>query len=165
MQMQWDEDESTDTSDVVSGTLIVNAKWTMPDPWMDYPPLRSVQPAERLGNLLIYRGTFHLPKQRAVRLFNRALTALYSEKPDAAKAERLLREAVAVAPEEYFMNIELGNLLAHRGARVEAIRAYESAKAHAPVGESIVDLLGLQIERVSREDPKSVQPVRNPVMA
>jgi tetratricopeptide (TPR) repeat protein len=164
LQNEWDHDESSDTSDLVSDTIVVNAKWLAPDPWFDYPPLRSAQSIERFGNLLVYRGSFHLPKQRAWRLFLRGLAALYSDKPDLARAERLLRAASATAPELYFINIELGNLLAQRGDREEAIRAYTSAKTYAPAGESILGLLTQQIERISREDAKSIPPIRDPIL-
>jgi tetratricopeptide (TPR) repeat protein len=133
-----------------------------PDPWFDYTALRSSKPVERFGNLLVYRGQYPLPNQRAGRLTVRALLAIYRERPDLAKAEQLLREAVVLAPQVYFANLELGNLLAQRGDRNQAIKAYESAKAYAPMGEPIAALLAHQIERVSREDPKSVPPVRDP---
>jgi tetratricopeptide (TPR) repeat protein len=161
-QMQWNEEPSADTSEVVSGTLLVNANLLAPDPWFDYTSLRSSKPVERFGNLLVYRGRYSLPNQRAGRLTVRALLAIYSEKPDLAKAEQLLRQAVALAPQVYFANLELGNLLAQRGDREQAVKAYEGARAYAPVGEPIAALLSQQIELVSHRDPKSVPPVRDP---
>jgi predicted negative regulator of RcsB-dependent stress response len=67
-------------------------------------------------------------------------------------------------PGAYFINIELGNLLAQKGARDEAMEAYKSALHHAPTGEKIVEVLKQQIESISREDPKSVPPVRDPFL-
>lgn len=164
MQSQWAEDGANDNSDVVTGTAIINAKWIAPKPWLDYAAFRAIQPAERFGNLLIYRGTFHLQEARAGRMFMRAIDAIYSRKPDLVKGERFLRESVASAPNLYFANLELGNLLAHRGARAEALQAYRAARTSAPAGEDIVNLLSLQIERVSREDPASVPAVRDPFL-
>ena len=161
-QMQWNEAPSADSSEVVSGTLLINANLLTPDPWFDYTSLRSSKPVERFGNLLVYRGQYPLPNQRAGRLTVRALLTIYSEKPDLAKAEQLLREAVALAPQVYFANLELGNLLAQRGDREQAIGAYRSAKTYAPVGEPIGALLARQIELVSHGDPKSVPPLRDP---
>jgi hypothetical protein len=158
-QLQWNAAPSTDASEVVSGTLLINANLLTADPWFDYTALRSSKPVERFGNLLVYRGQYPLPNQRAGRLTVRALLAIYSERPDLATTSR---EAVVLAPQVYFANLELGNLLAQRGDRNQAIKAYESAKAYAPVGEPIAALLAHQIERVSSEDPKSVPPVRDP---
>ncbi len=164
LQMLWKQDESLDTSDVVSGTLIVNAKWIAPDPWFDSSTLRAAEPAERFGNLLIYRGTFRMTQERAGRLFFRGIDAVYAQHPDSAKAEKLFREAVKLDPGAYFIYVELGNLLAQKGARDEATEAYKSALYYAPTGEKIMDVLKQQIDRISREDPKSVPPVRDPFL-
>jgi tetratricopeptide (TPR) repeat protein len=164
LQMLWKKDESLDTSDVVSGTLIVNAKWIAPDPWFDISTLRAAEPAERFGNLLIYRGTFRMTQERAGRLFFRGIDAVYAQHPDSAKAEKLFREAMKLDPGAYFIYVELGNLLAQKGARDEAMEAYKSALYYAPTGEKIMDVLKQQIDRISREDPKSVPPVRDPFL-
>jgi hypothetical protein len=60
--------------------------------------------------------------------------------------------------------IELGNLQARRGAREQAIRAYKNARANANAGDEIIGLLTNQIQRISKEDPKSVPALRNPVL-
>lgn len=80
MQSQWANDEVSDSSDVVTGTAIINAKWIAPKPWLDYGAFRATQPAERFGNLLIYRGTFHLREARAGRMFLRAIDAILHPK-------------------------------------------------------------------------------------
>ena len=97
-------------------------------------------------------------------MFLRTIDAIYSRKPDLVRGERLRRDSVASAPDLYFANLELGNLLAHRGARDEALQAYRAARTSAPAGEEIVNLLSLQIERVAHEDPTSLPAVRNPFL-
>lgn len=165
MQMLWAADPSKDNTDVIRGTLVANARWLRPSHYFDdFDEIRASQPVRRFGNLLVYRGTFHLPKKRSLRLAINAFENLYSPKPDKDKAERLLREAAALNPVAYGINLELGNLLAARGAREEAIRAYETARQYVPKGDAAADLLTQQIERVKKEDPRTVPPLRNPGM-
>jgi lipopolysaccharide biosynthesis regulator YciM len=74
------------------------------------------------------------------------------------------REVVTTTPKLFFANIELGNLLAQRGAQEEAISAYQEARRYAPPTERIGEILEKQIERIKNEDPKIVPPVRDPFM-
>lgn len=164
LQSTWDKDESLDPGSRITGTLVMNAKWIRLDPWADYTALRVVQPTERIGNLLIYRGSFDLPDAYAWRLIFRGWTLTYSDKPDPAKAEDYFRRAAALAPKIFFSNLELGNLLSQRGARAEAIKAYEEARRYSPPQEPVSKRLAEQIERISREDPASVPPVRDPYL-
>ena len=164
MQAMWQADPDSDNSDVFTGTIAIGAAYLAPDPYYDFPELRATQPIARFGNLLVFRGTFHLPQQRAARLAYYAMDNLYSSKRDPAKAERLLKLSQALNPNSYFVGIELGNLLCQRGARDGAVQAYQAAKAHAPAGEEIVGQLERQIQRLEREDPKLVPPVRDPLM-
>jgi cytochrome c-type biogenesis protein CcmH/NrfG len=89
------------------------------------------------------------------------LKRLSSERKDVAAAERLLSEAMALYPQDYRVALELGNLLAERGARHEAVRAYELARSHAPPGDKMVELLTRQIERIVTEPREKVPPLRN----
>ena len=127
-------------------------------------PFRYIQPNERYGNLLIFRGTFHLPIQRPWRLYLRGIEALYSTNSDPARAERLFQEALAWNPEAFASAIELGNLQARRGAREEAIRTFEIAEAHAPKGEMIREAVERQIELLRSRDPRIVPPLHNPIL-
>lgn len=158
--LSW-EDEEPDT-DVIKGTVFFNAGELAPKRTFDYAAFRQAQPVARYGNLLIYRGEFHLPWLRASKRLWRALDILYSQNRDAAKAERLLTEAVALYPKAYMAALELGNLLLERGARAEAIRAYQIAKTHAPVGEEASLLLTRQLERLMASPATVVPPLRNP---
>jgi cytochrome c-type biogenesis protein CcmH/NrfG len=113
---------------------------------------------------MIFRGTFTLPGPRADRLSSRALDAEYSETPDLAKAELFLTRSLEASPKVYYRWIEMGNILIQLGKRDEALRAYENARTYAPAGDEIVGLLTQQIQSVAQRDPKSVAPLRNPVL-
>jgi tetratricopeptide (TPR) repeat protein len=166
MQALWKAQPETDTSDVVTGTIIVSACYVQDRPLSDliadYSPLLATKPVQRFGNLLIFRGTFVLPNPRASRLFYRALDAEYSESPDLAKAEMLLSRSLEAKPKVYSRWIELGNILIQLGKREEAVRAYQNAGLYAPEGDEIIVPLNQQVQRVLREDLKSLPPLRNP---
>jgi hypothetical protein len=166
MQAMWKAQPETDTSDVVTGTVIVSAcnvqDRPLSDLIADYSPLLATKPVQRFGNLLIFRGTFVLPSPRASRLFHRALDAEYSETPDLAKAELFLSRSLEAKPKVYSRWIELGNILIDRVKREEAVRAYQNARLYAPEGDEIIVLLNQQVQRVLREDLKSLPPLRNP---
>jgi hypothetical protein len=137
MQAQWKANPETDTSDVISGTIIIAATMLAPEPTpytLDYTPLLAAKPVQRYGNLMVYRGTFTLSGPRAARFADRALDA------------------------------ELGNIRLQRGKRDDAVQAYENARTNAPAGDEIIPLLTRQIQRVSQEDLKSVALLRNPVL-
>jgi tetratricopeptide (TPR) repeat protein len=168
MQAQWKAHPETDTSDVVSGTIMIVgpmiAAHPQSDYMVDYTPLLATKPVQRYGNLMIFRGTFTLAGPRAFRLADRALDAEYSETPDLARAELLMTRSLEVNPKAYYRWIEMGNILIQRGKRDEALRAYENARSYAPAGDEIVGLLTQQIQRVTQQDSKSVSPLRNPVL-
>ncbi len=168
MQAQWKAHPETDTSDVVSGTVMIAASMLPAHPqsdyMLDYTPLLATKPVQRFGNLMIFHGTYTLSGPRAFRLADRALDAEYSATPDLAKAELLMARSLEVNPNVYYRWIELGNILIQRGKRDEARRAYENARTHAPAGDEIVGPLTQQIQRVSQDDLKSVPPLRNPVL-
>jgi tetratricopeptide (TPR) repeat protein len=165
MQAQWEAHPETDTSEVVSGTVVIAASMLAPDrmPYiLDYTPLLTAKPVQRYGNLMIFHGTFKLSGPRAFRLADRALDAEYSETPDLAKAQLPMTRSLEVDPKVYYRWLEMGNILIQRGKRDEALKAYENARTNAPAGDEIVALLTQQIQRVSQQDPKSVVPLRNP---
>lgn len=164
MQDVWKANPSSDNSDSFTGTVAVAAADIVPSPYFDYKVLRESTPVARFGNLLIFRGTFVFRGHHAARVLFYALDAFYAEKPDPAKAERLLRQAEAEDSETYFIPLELGNILCQRNAREEAVQAYQRAKARVLPEDEMAEVLAQQIERVSREDPKSVPPVRDPLM-
>lgn len=164
INMAWDADETLDSSDVFTGTVIINSKWILPNPWADYSSLLNAKPVARLGNLLIYQGSFKLAAARAWRIYFRAVGNLYGDKPDFEKAERQFHEAATLAPNLLFAHIELGNLLARRDAREEAIQAYENALRYVPAGEETAMLLREQIAEIKQKRPSAVPPVRDPYL-
>jgi tetratricopeptide (TPR) repeat protein len=157
----WSWQDDLSDSDMISGTVFISAKALSLEPIYDYAALRQAQPVARFGNLLIFHGTFHLPWLRATNRLARALEILSSEQKDVAAAERLLTESIALYPQDYRVALELGNLLAARGARQEAIRAYELARSNAPRGDKMVDLLTRQIDQITIEPSEQVPPLRN----
>jgi hypothetical protein len=161
MTMRSWEDEEFD-ADVITGTAFINARSLAPRRIFDYDVFRQAQPAERFGNLFVYRGQFHLPWLKASKRLWKAMELIYAPEPDLKTAERLLAEAVESYPKAYTAALELGNLRAKRGARDEAIHAFEIAKANATPNDEIIALLARQIERLKREPPELLQPVRNP---
>ena len=104
------------------------------------------------------------PGPRARRWSYRAFEAEYSDKPNLALAEEYLLKSLAADPHVYYRWIELGNLQARRGAREQAIHAYENARANAAPGDEIIGLLTNQIQRIAKEGPKSVPALRNPIL-
>jgi len=156
----WDDEEFD--ADVITGTVFINATNLAPRRIFDYEVFRQAQPVERFGNLLVYRGQFHLPWLKASKRLWKAMELIYAAEPDLKTAERLLAEAVESYPKAYPAALELGNLRAKRGARDEAISAFEIAKANAPPNDEIIVLLARQIERLRREPPEFLPPVRNP---
>lgn len=154
--------DALEASDTVTATFLVGAVHLAPAAYWDKAALRKVQPAARFGNLFVFRGTFPAGWVKGPKLFYRALELLYGPQPDEAKAEKLLVESMESDPTAFFVALELGNRRAKHGLRDEAIRAYEVARTNAPPGNRIIELLTRQIERVSKEPPESVPPLRNP---
>ena len=143
----------------VSGTFVVLATAVAPAIWTDYKALRDAQPVDRIGNVLIYRGTYYLPNARADALLDRAQRLLEGPKPDFAKIESLLIEGLALRPTDYGGWMMLGNLNLLRGEREQAVVAYRKARDVTPPSP-IQQLLEEQIRLVSTQN--SVAPMRDP---
>ena len=149
-----------DESSTVTGTFLVEARWLAPNPWFDLEAFRTVEPVDRRGNLLVFEGSFRLPWVHAIRATAQADRA--KQEGDLETAERLYAEAVEVYPQWFWVAIDLGNLRAKRGAREEAIQAFETALANAPAGEPVVEQLRRQLARLATEPLEKVAPLRNP---
>jgi cytochrome c-type biogenesis protein CcmH/NrfG len=78
--------------------------------WSDYKALRDAQPVDRMGSVLVYRGTFYLPNVRADALLDRAETLLEESKPELIQIENLLNEALALRPTDFGGWMMLGNV-------------------------------------------------------
>ena len=71
----------------------------------------------------------------------RGIAKEYDDKPNFPGAEQRFRETLQISPKLFFAGIELGNLLAARGERQEAIHVYEEARRYAPPTEDIGSVL------------------------
>jgi len=147
----------------VSGTFLVLATAVSPAIWSDYKTLRDAQPAERIGNLLVYRGTYYLPNARADALVDRAEKLLTAPSPDFSKIESLLKEGLALRPNDFGAWIMLGNLYLLQARREQAIAAYQlsaNATPPSPVRQEIEH----QIALFSTRPLSAIAPLRNPSM-
>jgi tetratricopeptide (TPR) repeat protein len=169
-QMHWvgeiaGQDSILYQSDRVTGTFFVSSLVMSPNLYNDdYIAFRAATPVARMGNLLVYRGTFRLPNLRASWLSNQGYKALYVEsKPNPAKAERYLAEAVALNPKIFFIDWELGNLYVQRRARREAIQAFTQARTYCP-NDDLKEMLAAYLKRLETEDLSKISTLRNPAI-
>jgi len=147
-----------------SGTIFAGPSDSIPTRYWDNPALREAKPVERLGNLLIFRGTLNLPGQAASEFYWRGISRIYSADPKDAEAEEAFRRSVELDPTAYFVHIQLGNLYLKSRSREKCVRAYSEALRYAPEDPKIRSALQNQIQRVSREDLAEVNPLRDPHM-
>ncbi len=156
-----DDPESDDLPPTtISGTLLTLASAAAPAIWSDYKALRDAQPVDRIGNILVYRGTFYLPNARADALFDRADKLLGDPKPRFTEIEDLLREGLVLRPNDYSAWMLLGNLHLLRGERELAVAAYQKARDAVPPSP-VRQLLEDQIRLVSTQT-NFVTPMRDP---
>lgn len=160
---KWDSGELPDDSSTVRGTLIVEAILANPLLQSSLGPLQHIEPTERLGNLLIFRGSFDLPEWRASRPYWRGRITLLSPNGGPEKALPLFQQAADLNPAFYPAWIEVGNLQAQRGQRDLAIHAFEQAATYAPRIPSMQAVLADQIRQLrTTPDCKQVRPIRDP---
>jgi hypothetical protein len=155
-------DEARLNSPTWSGTFIMST-WTLSKRlWWDSPQLRAAAPVARIGNAIVFRGTFMLPGEQAPTMYFLADLKLYAEKPDLEAAERLLRQSAAIDPTAFFVNIELGNVCLKRGLREDALRAYTLALAQAPNDSALRRSIEEQMRRVTSQSLEQIPALRNP---
>jgi tetratricopeptide (TPR) repeat protein len=143
-----------------TGVFFVSAARMMRDP--DLAVFAQARPAERIGNLLIYRGTFHVPWLWQNSLPARAIRVLHSPQPDFGKAEAYLRQALDINPGHFPALLQLGNVMLRRGRRAEAMDFYERARKQVASGAPIHAVLTRQIERLSTNVPlEQIHEIRN----
>ncbi len=155
-ESEQEEEQSAD----VSGIFLVRSIAIFRNP--RYQAFREAAPVERIGNLLIYRGTFHLPWLRENKLLFRARRLLTSPKPELDKAEAQLREVLTINPKSFVAFLQLGNLMLRRGERDEARQFYERAREQLGTDDQTMRaVLTQQIERLSSNEPlERIPPVR-----
>ena len=123
------------------------------------PTMRNVQPTARFGNLLLYHGTFHLPRVAAGILDYRAMEILTDQK----MIEQYLLKSIALDPETASVAIELGNFALGRRENQQALRWYELARKDATTDPDILEDVERQIQRVVSAPAGTVIPaMRNP---
>jgi tetratricopeptide (TPR) repeat protein len=147
-----------------TGTIFAGPSDFVRSGYWDATALREAKPAERLGNLFIFQGTFYLPGEAASDFYWRGINKVYGEKPDDAEAERAFRRSVELDPTAYFVHIELGNMYLKRRSRDECVRSYSEALKYAPEDSTIRAALQNQIELVARQALAGVHPLRDPHM-
>jgi hypothetical protein len=147
-----------------AGTIFAGPSDFIRSSYWDAAALREAKPAERLGNLFIFQGTFYLPGEAASDFYWRGINKVYGEKPDDAEAERAFRRSVELDPTAYFVHIELGNIYLKRRSRDECVSSYTEALNYAPEDPTIRAALQNQIQLVSGEALAGVSPLRDPHM-
>ncbi len=145
----------------VSGTLIVHASTSAPAIWSDNKALRDAQPVDRVGNVLIYRGTYYLPNARADALFGKAMRLFEDPKPDFQRIESLLAEGLLLRSNDFSGWMMSGNLHLLRGEREQAVADYQRAR-DSTLPSPFRAMFENQIRMVSTQPLNSVPPMRDP---
>jgi len=154
------EPETNLPSPDISGVFLVRAVAVGRNP--QFKAFREAKPTERIGNLLIYRGTFHLPEIWEASRLLRSGAVLRSPRPDLDKSEAYLRQILERNPNSFQAFLALANLMLRRGQRQEATRFYERAR-DLTEDAGMREILSRQISRLSSNAPlEAIRPVRNP---
>jgi hypothetical protein len=148
-------------STTISGTLLVHASGAAPAIWSDHKALREAQPVDRMGNVLVFRGTYYLPNIRADALFDRAMMLFEDPNPNFPRIESLLKEGLSLRSNDYSGWMMLGNLHLIRGEREPALTAYRNARDSTPPSP-FRTLFEEQVEKVSSQPLDAVKPMRDP---
>lgn len=144
---------------IITGTFLVHAKAIMRN--TDMSALRDVEPSDRIGNLLIYNGTYRLPALRITPLRRKADQLLRSKNPDPKRAEVFLRRLVKLDPSQSGAHIWLGNISLSRHATEDAIAEYSNA-ANNVRDPQMKATLQRQVDLLKRGAWDGLQPIRVP---
>ena len=144
----------------VTGIFFVRSSAIFKNPRLQI--FSKARPTDRIGNLLIYTGTFHLPWLRESRATRRVGRILRSSNPDLGAAQAALSELLTINPQNFVGLLQSGNLMLREGKRAEAMgfyrRALEQVGDDAP---AMQDALKAQIVRLSSNEPlERIPPVR-----
>ena len=160
-----DKDSSRYVSSYLSGTFFMPTTALMPnlyDKEDQMAVFRQSKPVARMGNLLVYRGRFYLPHDRAYWLMGRGYRALYGPgKIDSTVAVRYLAAGVALYPNAFPVHWDLGNLYVRRNDRQKAIRSFELAHTYC-LEETLKPMLTAHINRLRTGDIRRIPILRNP---
>jgi len=147
-------------SSEVSGWFFMRSADLSPQHHFDLAGLREATPTARVGNLLIYHGTYHLPGYVAVAMYWRAKLLTYHEPKDLVRAEKLMRQVIELEPTDYTSAIDLGNFALKRQDIPAALSWYRRALANAP--PRFQANIAEQIAKLSSGSATSVSPLHNP---
>jgi hypothetical protein len=145
----------------ITGTILIGGSDTAPAIWSDNKALRDARPVDRIGTVLVYRGTYYLPNLRASALFDKATILFDEPTPDLEKIEPLLKEGLGLRPSDFLGWMMIGNLNLLRGRRSEALAAYEKARDNTPPSP-FRTLFEEQLQRMIAQPAGSVKPMRDP---
>jgi 4-amino-4-deoxy-L-arabinose transferase-like glycosyltransferase len=159
---RWDPRPEEVSSGNVTGWVCVGGPKLAERNWDGMPALRNVQPAARFGNLLIYHGTFYLPKFAAGTLTRRAIRMIYVEHGDKKLAEQYLLTAIALNPKSTSVAVELGNLSLQRKDRDKALEWYQLAWNDADSSPDVRGDIARQIDLVKTASLEKLKSMRNP---
>lgn len=148
-------------STTISGTLLVHASAAAPAIWSDHKALREAQPVDRIGNVLVFRGSYYLPNIRVDALLDRATMLFEEPNPNFPRIESLLKEALSLRSNDYSGWMMLGNLHLLRGEREQALAAYRNARDSTPPSP-FRTLFEEQVTKVSSLPLGAVKPMRDP---
>lgn len=168
-QVESLEDDNVDG--VFEGYFIYGMSSTLPWPDYGWDPevsLRGLEPVQRFGYLIIYKGRREDPKARASALYGRVAKHLYEEGGgrDALVAEKL-EEVVAAHPHHLGAAVELGNAYLRLGNAQAATRAYGSVltQQRSPVEPLVRRQIEAQLAAIAAtRDLSRIKPLRNPWM-
>ncbi len=163
-----DKDSSRFVSNYVRGTFITATASLAPNLVYDADDqmavFRRAKPVARMGNLLVYRGRFYLPHERANWLMGRGYRALYGPgKIDSTVAVHYLAAGVALYPKAFWANWDLGNLYVRRNDRQKAIRSFDLTRTHC-IEEKLKPMLTAHINRLRTGDLRRIPTLRNPAI-
>jgi hypothetical protein len=167
-KLDWvGRDDARDAAKLDSGTLnatfIISAKIISPRLWWDAgDQFRAATPAARMGNLMVYKGTFDISFLKAGNLYYEAIDDIYSDKPNTNEAIDLLTKSAALDPKAFFVSLELGNQYLKLGNREAAIEAYKTALANDPAKDEVWESLSRQLDLMASEPLDQIALLRNP---
>lgn len=159
-------DAERTAGDTFEGTVFIGAPELSPKLWWDVgKTFRDHQPVARMGNVFVFKGVFDRPTAAISRSrFYRAIyTKLYVPEPDIPGGIDLLKQSAELDPAAFMVTLEMGNQYLALGDRDQALAAYRRSLEHAPVSDSISDLLREQVARLESGHPlDQIAPLRNP---
>jgi tetratricopeptide (TPR) repeat protein len=149
-----------------SPTVLVDAAGLSKTSYWNHEFLAREIPTMRFGNLLMFSGPCEAcGALMSTGLFYRSIGKMYSQKPDLAAAERMLKMSIALDPTTpYFVYLQLGNLYLRQGSREKALQAYADASRRASSYPEQKQLIEAHMKRVWSEPIDKVGELRNPAM-